>query len=200
MSGRTERPQPTPPSNARTRKWSTMIVVRKDGKWVYERTTRVRHFDMVLRQWVEDKSKRTVDYVSLEEMEIRKVQRLDILLVKKMVDPVEIEPISGFFRVTLECRVPESPEWANHYLTITKYEHHRRTDVRGCFILNDLALGTGQILDMNHMWIKQVSKPERITDEEAQKFVADGEIADVLEAPLKHGKTIRRVVFNVVMG
>lgn len=194
---RTEIPEPTPNPNERIKKWSIDLLVKHEGEWCFERTHHVRRFDMVLRKWIEDKSKVTVEYVSLESQGIKKSHTLDVLILKEGQDEF-LDPKFIYIKRTLQITVPNSPEFTNQYLKVNKGHKTKRKWVRGCFVLSDLALGTAQILNWQHPWIKPIGKREIVDDEEAQRMIDNAEVADLVS--LKKGKiSERRVVFNKVL-
>lgn len=177
---RPEIPEPIPPSNKRTKKWSITELVRHEGEWKFEKTNHIRHYDMILRKWIEDKSQITKEYLSLESQGTKKVHRLDLLLQRTAFDS-HLREISAWFKITVECRVPEAPEFEHWYLKVVKSHQTKRKWCKGCFVLNDLALGTAQTMSWTHRWIKRVGEEIKLTQEQASKLIEAGEIADIVE-------------------
>jgi len=191
-----DKPQPIPKPNERIKKWSWTVLVRKDGKWQYEKVSHTEIFDMILRKWVKHPELDKTSYISLEEKGVKKVQTVKILIARSIPDPVTFEVLRAFFLYVYEARVPDSPEFTHVYLAKTPYERHGKTEIRGTIQINHLHLATNYQMSWNHYWLRQVGKPRKLTNEAANKLVKAGEIADVLEKPPKVGEYIRRCVYR----
>lgn len=195
-----EIPDPIPPSNRRIKKWSLMMLVRHDGEWKFEKTNHVRHYDMVLRKWVEDKSQITKEFLSLASQGVKKSHSIKVLVERSGLDPQSIRKIVGYFVVTLIATIPPAPEYEHIYLTVVKGGKRRRRRIDGHFVINDLACTTlgYQILGWNHVWVKRLPKEVRIKPKEARKMLDSGEIATIVPEDVNTGKfSNRKVVFNV---
>lgn len=190
-----EQPIPRNP-NDRTKIWSWIELVREDGEWKFKKTTHIRSFDMILRRWVEHPEDDQVEYLSLQSRGVKKVQRAKILVARSVPDPTTFETLRAFFLFELEARVPDAPEYEHIYLTTTPYQKNGRNEVRGTIVLNYLNFDSAHIMPWNHHWCKVVGKPVKLTDEEAQKMVEAGEIADVLEKVPKVGEQIKTCVYR----
>lgn len=190
-------PEPIPNPNERTKSWSFIEVTKKNGKWCYRKDNHVRNFDMILRMWVEDPSKRTTEYLSLESQGVAKKQQLKVLILRTTINS-HLKQVHGYFLQTVECTVPEAPEYKDWFLKVVKGHKTRRKWCKGYFVLSDLALGTAQILFMQHRWVKKVGEEKRVLEKNVEKMIESGEVSDLLSEDPNTGKfSERTVVFNV---
>lgn len=190
-----------PPSRAdpRVKVYSVDNLVKHQGKWCFERIHYEMHWSSIQMKWIEQKELEKKEYISLEEKGIRKVQTLDILIVREGLDRF-LKPIFIYLKVTLKARIPNSPEFENMYLKKIKGHKTRNKWIRGCFILSELDKGTAQILNFQHAWVKRVGKETIVSQDEAQKLMDNAEVADLMTENPKTGKlSSRRIVFNKVL-
>lgn len=191
-------PTPAPNPNARVKKQFIGMIVKHEGKWMY-RKKHVRYdYDAVLRKWIRDKNKDTVEYTPISELGVLKTQSLKLLVSREGIDPSTVRKIMGFFVVKMQAEVPDAPEYKDVYLTVFKAEKHGRRRVAGHFVINDLAENKFgyQKLEWDSLWITRVGQEKRVTSKEAQRLMETGEVADIISESATGEFTEEKWLFN----
>ena len=192
------RPQPIPNPNQRIKKQSIEMIVKHEGKWVFRKQNVQYSYDMVLRKWLRDSTKSSVEFIPIAERGVLKKQTLKLLVVREGLDPATVRRHVFYGVIELTAKVPQAPEYQDIFLTVFKAEKHGRRRVAGHFIINDLAENTfgTQKLDFTHIWVSRSKTEKRVTPKQAQKLFDSGEVADIVSEDPDGNFSPRKIVFK----